>query len=468
MIPRLRLFLCALLVAFGWTGSGCRTTDGSSSPGPRVEPIPDTLRAEFKLAPFYRKVIRVGDFPIVGSDRVSDPALREASWTVGHMLEGRGDILAAMASNHTRLAVMAATEYTTDVPEHSRLKPRVYWDRRARGLGATPTAPAVSCGEENLLSFPGDVYPTENILVHEFAHAIHEMGMRSLDASFDARLLTAYRSATNRGLWRGTYAAVSYHEYWAESVQSWFDDNRENDALHNHVNTRAELKEYDPTVAALCAEVFGDRPWRYLRPVRREAADRAHLHGFDPAKAPQFRWREEPVPAKPLVRLYTAAGEIELELDTQAAPQTVTNFLRYVHEGLYADGHFFRAVTADNQPTNAVKIAVLQGQANPARTNEFFAPIPLERTRDTGLRHRDGTVSMARTAPDSAQDHFFICLGDQPELDFGGRRNPDGQGFAAFGRVIKGMDLIRQFHGQPADGQLLKTPVKIQRAIRLN
>lgn len=468
MKPLLRIFAFVVLVVSWWSTAGCRTPLGDRPPAPRVERIPDALRTGFGLAPFYQKVIRVGEFPIVGSERVSDPALREAAWIVSHMLEGRGDILAAMASNHTRLAVMAASEYTTDVPEHSRLTPRVYWDRRARGLGATPAAPAVSCGEENLLSFPGDVYPTENILVHEFAHAVHEMGMRSLDPSFDARLLTAYRSATNRGLWRGTYAAVSYHEYWAESVQSWFDDNRENDALHNHVNTRAELKAYDPTVAAMCAEVFGDRPWRYLRPARRAAADRTHLHGFDPARAPKFRWREEPVPARPLVRLYTAAGEIELELDTRAAPQTVTNFLRYVHEGLYADGQFFRTVTADNQPTNTVKIAVLQGQANPARTNEFFAPIPLERTRDSGLRHLDGTVSMARAAPDSAQDHFFICFGDQPELDFGGRRNPDGQGFAAFGRVSKGMELVRRFHGQPAEGQLLQVPVKIQRAIRLN
>jgi peptidyl-prolyl cis-trans isomerase A (cyclophilin A) len=202
--------------------------------------------------------------------------------------------------------------------------------------------------------------------------------------------------------------------------------------------------------------------------MKRPAADREHLRGFDPAQAPTFRWRAESVPARPLVRLYTAAGELELELATRAAPLTVTNFLRYVHEGFYADGQFFRAVTAENQPTNAVKIAVLQGQANPARTNEFFAPIPLERTRDTGLRHRDGTVSMARAEPDSAQDHFFICLGDQPELDFGGRRNPDGQGFAAFGRVVKGLELIRGFHRQPVNGQMLRMPVKIQRAIRLN
>ncbi|MFM8360723.1 MAG: peptidylprolyl isomerase, partial [Verrucomicrobiota bacterium] len=115
----------------------------------------------------------------------------------------------------------------------------------------------------------------------------------------------------------------------------------------------------------------------------------------------------------------------------------------------------------------AVKISVIQAQAHPARATDYFPPIPLERTRDTGLRHRDGTVSMARDGPDTARDHFFICVGDQPELDFGGRRNPDGQGFAAFGRVTRGMDLVRRIQGGAAEGQTLVQPVRIQRAIRI-
>ena len=105
--------------------------------------------------------------------------------------------------------------------------------------------------------------------------------------------------------------------------------------------------------------------------------------------------------------------------------------------------------------------------ANPANTNEAFAAIPLERTRDTGLKHVDGTISMARFTPDSAQHSFFICIGDQPELDFGGKRNPDGQGFAAFGKVTKGMDIVRKIQMSPADGQTLKPPIRIQRIIRL-
>jgi len=167
----------------------------------------------------------------------------------------------------------------------------------------------------------------------------------------------------------------------------------------------------------------------------------------------------------PRVLIETQFGEIEVELEHEKAPGTVANFLRYVEAGLYAGGDFHRTVTLANQPTNAVKIQVIQASANPAKTNEFFPPIKLERTRDTGLKHLNGTVSMARREPDSAQDHFFICIGDQPELDFGGKRNPDGQGFGAFGKVIKGMEVARKIHGASADGQNLKPAIRIQRTI---
>lgn len=430
--------------------------------------IPATLRREFNLAPFYQKHLMVGGLPIVGSTNVSDHALREAAWVVRHMLAGRDDILRAMASNHVRLAVMAYNEFTTDIPEHAHLTPKVYWDRRARGLGATPEAPAVSAAEENLLCFPGDPYSTENICIHEFAHAIHLTGLNRVDPTFDPRLRAAYQSATNRGLWRGTYAGSNREEYWAEATQSWFDNNRANDSLHNDIDTRTKLKAYDSGVAALCAEVYGDGPWRYHKPMERAAVDRAHLAGFDPAKSPHFVWKEAPVGEAPRVLIQTTAGDFEVALDARRAPVTVGNFLRYANAGLYADGRFFRTVTANNQPTNTVKIAVVQAEGSATRTNEFFASIALERTRDTGLRHLDGTISMARDGPDTAQDSFFICVGQQPELDFGGRRNPDGQGFAAFGKVVKGMEAVRKIHAAPADGQSLKTPVRIQRVIRLN
>jgi peptidyl-prolyl cis-trans isomerase A (cyclophilin A) len=192
------------------------------------------------------------------------------------------------------------------------------------------------------------------------------------------------------------------------------------------------------------------------------------LAGVDWKRSPRFQWREESVPAKAHVQIQTALGDIELELNAKAAPITVSNFLQYVHAGWYSDGRFFRTVTAGNQPTNTVRIAVIQAEANPAREKEFPVPIRLERTRDTSLKHLDGVISMARDGPDTAQDNFFICVGDQPELDFGGKRNPDGQGFAAFGRVVKGLEVVRKIHAQPEESQRMKAPVRIQRAIRLD
>jgi cyclophilin family peptidyl-prolyl cis-trans isomerase len=405
--------------------------------------------------------------PIVASEKPSDAALLEAAWIVNRMLANRSDILAALGSNRVRLAVMAWNEFTTDLPEHSDLEPAVYWDRRARGLGATRARPAVSCAEENLLCFPGDPYSTENICIHEFAHAIHEMALSVLDPTFEPRLRSAFRAAAAAGLWKGTYAGTNPSEYWAEVVQSWFDDNRQNDALHNHVNTRAELQEYDPAVASLCREVFGDLPWRYKKPMDRPAAERAHLAGLDSSTAPHFKWRMAPLVENPLVLIQTAMGDIEMELFLKQAPVTVTNFVRYVHEGFFSDGAFFRTVTLGNQPDDAARIEVIQARANPAKADLFPDAIRLERTRESGLRHLDGTLSMARTAPDSARDNFFICVGDQPELDFGGKRNPDGQGFAAFGKVTKGMDVVRKIHQSPSDGQQLNPPIRIQRAIRI-
>ena len=161
------------------------------------------------------------------------------------------------------------------------------------------------------------------------------------------------------------------------------------------------------------------------------------------------------------VVLITSLGEIEIEVDAVRAPLTGANFLRYVDAGHYDGGRFHRTVRLDNQPGQAVLIEVVQASVNPTPARPDFEPIRLERTRDTGLRHRDGTVSMARGLPDSATSDFFVCIGDQPELDFGGKRNPDGQGFAAFGRVVKGMDVVRRIQQAPAAGQALTPPVSI-------
>lgn len=165
------------------------------------------------------------------------------------------------------------------------------------------------------------------------------------------------------------------------------------------------------------------------------------------------------------VAITTEIGVIVAELYPDRAPETVANFLRYVDTLAYHGGSFFRVVREDNQPDDAVRIAVVQAAADSGR-NSDYPPIAIETTELTGLRHRDGTLSMARNDPHSARASFFICLGDQPELDFGGRRNRDGQGFAAFGRVVEGIDVLRRIHASPAKGQALIPPIAILRIQR--
>ncbi len=167
------------------------------------------------------------------------------------------------------------------------------------------------------------------------------------------------------------------------------------------------------------------------------------------------------------VLIVTEVGEIEVEIDTARAPVTSENFLYYVDAGHYDGGQFHRTVTPDNQPQNQVKIEVVQASVAEAKESEGRSPIPLERTTKTGLTHLDGTFSMARDGPDSATSSFFICIGDQPELDFGGRRNPDGQGFAAFGRVVRGMDAVRKIQASPREEQRLTPPIPIRSVRRL-
>ncbi len=164
----------------------------------------------------------------------------------------------------------------------------------------------------------------------------------------------------------------------------------------------------------------------------------------------------------PHVLVRTELGTIELEIDSVRAPGTAANFLQYVDAGFYTGARFHRTVTPTNQPQSPVKIEVIQaGPDSATRAARGRPPIALERTSVTGLRHGDGTLSMARGGPDTATSDFFICIGPQPELDFGGRRNADGQGFAAFGQVVAGGDVVRRIQAAAADGQRLTPPIRI-------
>ena len=169
-----------------------------------------------------------------------------------------------------------------------------------------------------------------------------------------------------------------------------------------------------------------------------------------------------PLPAQhhPRVLMSTPLGDIVIEIYLDSASVTAGNFLAYVDEELFDGAHFYRVVTIDNQPNNDVKIEVVQGGLGFEAADRRPA-IEHETTAATGIRHLDGTISMARLGPGTATSEFFICVGDQPELDFGGARNPDGQGFAAFGRVVDGMDVVRAIHGGDADCQMLSETVTI-------
>jgi peptidyl-prolyl cis-trans isomerase A (cyclophilin A) len=176
-------------------------------------------------------------------------------------------------------------------------------------------------------------------------------------------------------------------------------------------------------------------------------------------------------PGEVLVRLETSLGAIDLAIDTERAPVTAANFLKHVDGGFYDGGRFHRVTRTDNYtpvPPHRPMMQIVQAGINPDRRKEAFATIPLERTSVTGLKHVVGTVSMARSpAADSARSDFFICLDDQPSLDFGGKRFDDGQGAAAFGRVVSGMDVVRRIQQQPVEKQALTPPIMITRAARV-
>ncbi len=285
MTNRYTRIVPATLVLCLLAGTVCLAADTAAAKSPdfKVTSPP----AELKLNAFYKKYVSADGFPIVASEKVNDYALKEAAYWVTMMLAKRPDVRKAMIKSGSRLIIMAHNEFTTDMPEFAHMTPKNYWDARARGLGGSETDPVCSCAEENVLGYPKDPYAKESIFIHEFAHNIHLRGMLNIDKTFDKRLRAAYKAAMAEGLWKGKYASVNSREYWAEGVQSWFDNNRPPDHDHNHVNTRKELIEYDPQLARLCKEVFGNTKLAYTKPATRLVG---HMAGYDPTKAPTFEW----------------------------------------------------------------------------------------------------------------------------------------------------------------------------------
>lgn len=167
------------------------------------------------------------------------------------------------------------------------------------------------------------------------------------------------------------------------------------------------------------------------------------------------------VKENPTIIFETEIGNITVELFTNEAPITTTNFLRYVDENRLVGATFYRTVTLNNQPESEVLIEVIQGGLYEDDHPYALPPIEHETTDMTGILHKDGVISLARYGPGTATCEFFICIGDQPSLDFGGNRNSDGQGFAAFGKVVDGMDIVHQIHQSPENGQYLNPRIRI-------
>jgi alpha-glucosidase len=232
----------------------------------KVTEIPEAVVKKFKLdTEFYKKHLDYKGFSILSSAKVSDAGLLEARYLIDKLLGEREDILKGMIKCGCRFMVMAPTEMTTDVPEQRYMKndPKTNWDKRARGLGGKLS----SCGEENLLNLKGDRYNQENILIHEFNHAIHEQGLREVDPTFDARLKEIYKKAMDKALWKDTYVATNPAEYWAEGAQAYFDCMRPQFGA----NTREKLQKYDPDLFTLLDDVYKQSKFRYVRYDKRKS-----------------------------------------------------------------------------------------------------------------------------------------------------------------------------------------------------
>ena len=222
----------------------------------RADQPSDGPPAALGLPRFYNKYVDADDIPIVSSAAVPDAALYRARDIITEMLSQRPSLRAAMAHRGVRVAIMARSSVASDLPEFSDSDS--FWDDRTKG-GGFFSDPVLVIAEENLLCYSDDLFPHEDITVHEFAHAVHSVGVaRQPGGSFDSRLDTAYEQAMAAGLWENTYAATNASEYWAEGVQSWLDLNDPPGFIHNKIDTREELQAYDPALAGLIQDVLGD------------------------------------------------------------------------------------------------------------------------------------------------------------------------------------------------------------------
>ena len=234
------------------------TEETLNIPECKVTSVPDSLGYD----KFYTKYVDVNGIPLISSWRVPDSAFVAAHRTLYAMTSMLPKaVLDSMVARGTRVAIMARYEGTTDIPEHRYLMndTALNWDLRARGLGGDLELPLTSCAEENVLAYQIDKYHAEDILIHEFAHSIHLIGLMLAVPDFDSRLKQCYENAKAKGILDNTYRITDKEEYMAEAVQDWFNVNAEmphTDGKHNWCNTREELQEFDPDLYNLLSEYF--------------------------------------------------------------------------------------------------------------------------------------------------------------------------------------------------------------------
>ena len=265
---KMSVILC-LISLFSLCGNQKSETEVSLNEKSQTTIILDTPEitvppAYLELDPFYEKYMNVNGIHVISSWRVPDSCFYAAYVTVKALTDMLpAEVMESMTSHNTRIGIMSRYEGTTDIPEHAHLAndTTLNWDVRARGLGGTIKLPLTTCAEENILAYQIDKYHAEDILIHEFAHTIHYVGIAPIDDNFNSRLQASLDEAISNGKWVNTYAATNIAEYWAEGVQSWFNvnaevDNDGGDGKHNKVNTREELRLYDPWLYEIISEYF--------------------------------------------------------------------------------------------------------------------------------------------------------------------------------------------------------------------
>ncbi|XP_038072002.1 uncharacterized protein LOC119740697 [Patiria miniata] len=224
-----------------------------------ITDVPEGIRNSMNLDTFYQKYTHAYGVPVMSSSNPSDAALTRGCYTVRFLLADRQELRDAMHDAYGRVGIIGLSEKTTDIPEHSYLPD--FWNERARGLGGTPRIPVTTNAEENLLCHGmfQDRWYEEDVLVHEFTHAIHLIAVNQVDPTWKDRLANAYRNAKEKGLWQHTYAISRSLEYFAEGVQAYFSVQTHRtfvDMVHNDISTREALREYDPELYEVIREIF--------------------------------------------------------------------------------------------------------------------------------------------------------------------------------------------------------------------